>query len=261
MILHTLQWPYALSGLLVGALVGLTGVGGGSLMTPLLVLLFGINPATAVGTDLLFACATKSTGMALHAARGSVDWAIVRRLSAGSVPAAALTLYLLGGHRHVQHGQRDITTTTLGVALILTALGIVFRRQVVDRLAPLASALPDGRRTALTVALGAALGTLVSISSIGAGAVGATILLVLYPRLPLLQIVASDLAHAVPLTLVAGIGHWVYGSVDFAVLASLLVGSLPGIALTSLFAHRVPDEALRPLVAATLATIGFRLAG
>lgn len=257
-IFHAVQWSYAVSGLLVGGIVGLTGVGGGSLMTPLLVLLFGVNPATAVGTDLLFACVTKSTGMALHGFGGSVDWKIVGRLASGSVPATALTVYLVGGHGHGSHG--DIITTALGVALILTAVGIVFRRQIVERLAPMIEALDERARLVLTIALGAILGVFVSISSVGAGAIGVTVLLVLYPKLPTLKIVGSDIAHAVPLTLVAGAGHWLFGSVDFTILGSLLVGSIPGIALTSLLSHRVPDKVLRPLLATTLAIVGARLA-
>lgn len=257
-ILHFVQWSYAVSGLFVGALVGLTGVGGGSLMTPLLILLFGINPGTAVGTDLLFACLTKSVGMSMHALRGSVDWRIVLRLAAGSVPATALTIFLLGGHG--RHGHGDIITTTLGAALILTAVGIVFRAAIVRRLAPAMDALGERPRMLITVALGAILGVAVSISSVGAGAIGVTVLLVLYPRLPTVRIVGSDIAHAVPLTLVAGVGHWIYGSVNFGILASLLVGSIPGIAVTSLFAKKVPERVLRPLLATTLAVVGVRLA-
>ncbi len=257
-LLHSIQWPFALSGLLVGALVGLTGVGGGSLMTPLLVLLFGVNPATAVGTDLLFACLTKLTGMTLHASRGTVDWRIVRRLALGSVPATALTIVLVGRHGTASHGH--VITTALGVALMLTAIGIVFRGVIVAGVAPRLEALDDRTRVLLTAALGALLGVLVAISSVGAGAIGVTVLLVLYPRLPTVRIVGSDIGHAVPLTLVAGAGHWLYGSVDFALLGSLLVGSLPGIAATSLLASRVPEAVLRPVLAATLAVVGLRLA-
>ncbi len=259
-ILHAIEWPYAVSGLFVGVLVGLTGVGGGSLMTPLLVLLFGVNPATAVGTDLLFACVTKGVGVVLHGLRDSVDWLIVRRLAYGSVPATALTVYLVAGHKHAPPGHRDLITTALGMALILTAVGLVFRRRIIDRLAPLIENLGGRTRLVLTVALGAFLGVLVSITSVGAGAIGVTVLLVLYPRLPTLRIVGSDIAHAVPLTLVAGTGHWLYGSVDFQVLGSLLIGSIPGIALSSLLSSRVPDRVLRPLLAATLAVVGVRLA-
>ena len=259
-IFHAIAWPYAVSGLFVGVLVGLTGVGGGSLMTPLLVLLFGVNPTTAVGTDLLFACLTKSAGMALHSVRGNVDWRIVGRLATGSVPATALTVVLVSRRAHAASGHGDIVTTTLGIALILTAIGLVFRRQIVGRLAPFMENLGERTRLVLTVSLGGFVGVLVSLTSVGAGAIGVTVLLVLYPGLPTLRIVGSDIAHAVPLTLVAGAGHWFYGSVDFALLGSLLVGSIPGIAAGSLMASRVSDRVLRPLLATALAVVGVRLA-
>ena len=259
-ILQGVAWPYAVSGLLVGVLVGLTGVGGGSLMTPLLVLLFGVNPTTAVGTDLLFAAVTKGVGTALHGRRGSVDWRIVGRLALGSVPATALTVVLVNRHDHARHGHADVVTVALGLALILTSVGLVLRRQLVERLAPSMDTLGERTRTILTIALGAFLGVLVSITSVGAGAIGVTVLLVLYPRLTTLRIVGSDIAHAVPLTLVAGAGHWFYGSVDFTILGSLLVGSIPGIALGSTASGHVPDRILRPLLAATLAIVGVRLA-
>ena len=255
-LLNAVQWPYAFACLVVGSLVGLTGVGGGSLMTPLLVMLFGINPATAVGTDLLFACLTKLLGMTLHAKRGSVDWRIVGRLALGSVPATALAIVLVG-----RHGAAGRTiTTTLGIALMLTAVGIVFRGSIVATLAPRLEALGERGRLVLTVGLGAVLGILVAVSSVGAGAIGVTVLLVLYPRLPTVRIIGSDIGHAVPLALVAGAGHWLYGSVDLRLLGSLLIGSLPGIAATSLLAAKVPERVLRPVLATTLAVVGLRLA-
>ena len=259
-ILHLVSWPYAFSGLLVGALVGLTGVGGGSLMTPLLVLLFGVNPSTAVGTDLLFACVTKGTGVAMHGFRGSVDWRIVRRLAMGSVPATALTVFWVAGHRNAAHAHDQVIATVLGVALILTAVGLIFRRGIVERLAPAVEALGETSRFLLTVALGASLGVFVSISSVGAGAIGVTVLLVLYPKLPTLKIVGSDIAHAVPLTLIAGAGHWFFGSVDVVILLSLLFGSITGIIVSSVLADRVPETILRFLLATTLAVVGLRLA-
>ncbi len=258
-IFNAIAWPYAFSGLLVGSLVGLTGVGGGSLMTPLLVLLFGVNPATAVGTDLLFACVTKSTGVAMHGFRGSVDWRIVRRLATGSIPATAVTIYWVAGQGHAGRGA-GLIATTLGIALILTAVGLIFRRRIVERLAPAVENLGERSRAVLTVTLGALLGVFVSMSSVGAGAIGVTVLLVLYPRLPTLKIVGSDIAHAVPLTLVAGAGHWFFGSVDVAILLSLLVGSIPGIIVSSLLADRVPEAVLRFLLATILAVVGLRLA-
>ncbi|MEI9987919.1 MAG: sulfite exporter TauE/SafE family protein [Aliidongia sp.] len=218
---------YSLSGLAVGALVGMTGVGGGSLMTPLLVLLFGIHPATAVGTDLLYAAITKTGGTLVHGASRTVDWRITRRLAIGSVPAAIVTLTvanhfgLLG-----QHSGSALITTVLGVALILTAVALVFRTKLLALAARRVPDLDPSRAAALTVATGIVLGILVSLSSVGAGAIGMTALVFLYPKMSTARLVGSDLAHAVPLTLVAGLAHWLFGSVDW-VPACLLAGRLP----------------------------------
>jgi uncharacterized membrane protein YfcA len=250
-----------ISGFAVGAIVGITGVGGGSLMTPLLVLLFGVAPATAVGTDLLYAAITKSGGTFVHARRGNVDWRIVRLLALGSLPAAGLTLFLVshfapGG----LGGSARIITSSLGIALLLTAVALVFR----NRLQGWAQShdtgtLPSYRRTRLTVLTGATLGTLVSLSSVGAGALGVTALFFLYPRLAAIRVVGADLAHAVPLTLVAGLGHWWLGSVDWTLLGTLLLGSLPGIFIGSHFAHRIPERVLRPALAGMLVLVGVKL--
>jgi len=254
------QWPFVLSGLLVGGMVGLTGVGGGSLMTPLLVLLFGIHPATAVGTDLFYAGLTKIAGSTVHGANKSIDWKVVRRLASGSVPAALLTLFGLS-HLGFKSGQAgSAITLALGIALLLTAISLVFRPWLVNRMAPRFDALPDRAIGALTVALGVVLGVLVTISSVGAGAIGVTVLLMLYPRMPTLRIIASDVVHAVPLTLIAGAGHWAMGSVDWSMLTSLLAGSIPGVALASHFASKAPDKLLRGLLAGVLVLVGAKLA-
>lgn len=255
-----IEWSYSFSGFVVGVLVGLTGVGGGSLMTPILVLLFGVNPATAVGTDLLYAAVTKSGGVLVHGFNRTIEWPIVRRLALGSVPATALTLAVLAHIGIRGHAQHSLISTLLGIALVLTAAAILSRKLLLDRLAPVMEAMPERRRAALTVLLGLFLGVFVSISSVGAGAIGVTVLLTLYPRAPIVRVVGADIAHAVPLTLVAGLGHWWLGSIDWGVLGSLLVGSLPGIALASQFASRAPDKVLRPLMAAMLAIVGLRLA-
>lgn len=247
---------FSLSGFLVGLLVGQTGMGGGALMTPLLVLLFGVHPATAVGTDLLYASITKTVGTAVHGANHTVQWRIVGLLAGGSVPATALTLLVIARFDINGRAAASVISTTLGVVLLFTALALLHRRRIVTLLG---NRLERGgpRRTALlTVVTGAALGVLVTISSVGAGAIGVTALLLLYPRLPMAVIVGSDIAHAVPLTLVAGIGHWWLGSVDFAMLTSLLIGSVPGIALGSALAVRLPDTVLRPILAVTLAVLG-----
>jgi uncharacterized membrane protein YfcA len=246
----------ALSGFAVGVIVGLTGVGGGSLMTPLLVLLFGIHPATAVGTDLLHAAITKAGGTYVHAKHGRVEWRITFLLAAGSLPAAVLTIFCLHQFTHGIGGSK-IITTTLGVALLLTAAALALRTYLF-RLSK-AQSPKAARHPAYTVLTGAVLGVLVSVSSVGAGALGVTALFFLYPQLKASRIVGSDLAHAVPLTLVAGLGHWMFGSVDTALLLSLLVGSLPGIYLGSHFAGRVPDTMLRVFLAAILLLVGSRL--
>ncbi|HEY2179653.1 MAG TPA: sulfite exporter TauE/SafE family protein [Caulobacteraceae bacterium] len=257
--LHLIHPLYSLSGLVVGLLVGFTGVGGGSLMTPLLVLVFHIHPATAVGTDLLYAGATKSVGTVVHGASGTIEWGIVARLAAGSVPASAITLLMFSHFHAKMEAGHGVITSVLGAALILTAIAILFRRLIMKFFAEKVGDIEPGRRTWLTVLLGAILGVLVSVSSVGAGAIGVTVLLVLYPKLPAAKLVGSDIAHAVPLTLLGGFGHWLMGSVDFSLLISLMVGSVPGIIVGSLLASRAPDSVLRPILASTLALVGGRL--
>ncbi len=258
-ILHIINPLYTASGFAVGALVGFTGVGGGSLMTPLLVLLFGIHPATAVVTDLLYAGLTKISGSIVHGFNGAIDWKVTRRLALGSVPAAALTLWGLAHFGVDSKGASVAITTTLGFALILTAVTLFFRRRLLKAVARFFNKRNDEEIAALTTVLGAVLGVLVSISSVGAGAIGVTVLLMLYPKMPTVRIVGSDIAHAVPLTLIAGAGHWWIGSVDWPLLVSLLIGSIPGIAIGSHFASRVPERVLRPLLAGTLALVGGKL--
>jgi uncharacterized membrane protein YfcA len=252
-----MDFAYTLSGFAVGFIVGLTGVGGGSLMTPLLVLLFHVHPATAVGTDLLYASITKAGGSWAHARRGTVDWKIVGWLALGSVPAAVLTLLVLRNlgvdHKHFT----AVITTTLGVALILTALALLFKEKL-QKLAKLhdKDILHTKRLTIATVAVGIILGILVTVSSVGAGALGVVALFFLYPRVPTVRIVGTDIAHAVPLTAVAGIGHATMGTVDFTLLGSLLLGSLPGIYLGSMLANKIPERVLRPILALMLILIG-----
>ena len=254
---------YSISGLLVGLLVGLTGVGGGSLMTPLLVLLFGVPPAVAVGTDLLYAAATKSVGTAVHGFSGTVDWRLVRRLAAGSVPATAATMLvldLLGGTGHNAGGSASgLISFVLGLAVLLTAVLLLSRPWLLRAIGPRLGAGGPRNAAALTVLTGAVLGVLVSLSSVGAGALGTTVLFLLYPRISTARIIGSDIAHAVPLTLLAGIGHWWLGSVDWHLLLSLLTGSIPGIVIGSLIAVRVPDGVIRPALACVLLLVGSRL--
>jgi uncharacterized membrane protein YfcA len=253
-----MDFGYTLAGFVVGTVVGLTGVGGGSLMTPLLVLLFGVPPVTAVGTDLIYAAITKSAGAAVHGLKRSVEWRLTGLLAAGSLPAAALTLAALAHFDLGSQAAAQFVSGALGVALLLTAASLLFRRRLLDLARR--SAPADPRRTAaITVVTGAALGVLVSVSSVGAGALGVAALVLLYPRLPTLRIVGSDIAHAVPLALVAGSGHWLLGNVDWTLLGGLLLGSIPGITLGSLAAARIPERALSPLLASLLAAIGGKL--
>ena len=249
---------YTVSGFAVGALVGLTGVGGGSLMTPVLVLLFGIHPATAVGTDLLYAACTKSAGVLVHARRRTVDWPVTRRPACGSLPAAALTLLLHQLHVHSTAVSRVITPV-LGVAILLTVLLLLSQERLLAVLGPHSAELSPRRARGLTVAVGAVLGVLVTLTSVGAGALGVSALTLLHPRLSPVRIVGSDIAHAIPLTLLAGAGYWYLGAVDWGLLGSLLSGSVPGVAIGSLLATRVPVPVVRGMLAATLAVVAGKL--
>lgn len=250
---------YVLSGFFVGLLVGQTGVGGGSLMTPLLVLLFGMHPSTAVGTDLLYAAASKSVGTLVHGANRTVDWRVVSRLATGSVPATIVTLLALARINVMSAETGKVISVVLGIALLLTAMALFLRRWFIPAVAPSVARISPGGRLVLTILCGAVLGVLVSVSSVGAGAIGVTALVLLYPELPLPRIVGSDIAHAVPLTLIAGIGHWWLGTVDWGLLGALLTGSIPGIVLGSYLASRVPEFVLRPLLATVLCVVGGRL--
>jgi uncharacterized membrane protein YfcA len=251
---------YSISGFAVGFLVGMTGVGGGSLMTPLLILLFGIHPATAVGTDLLYAAATKTGGSLVHGWARSIHWPVVARLACGSLPASILTLSVLWQLNLNGDVARSLINLVLCGALFLTAVALIFRNAIMNRYRRRFDRLSPASISLLTVLVGAVLGVIVSISSVGAGAVGVTALLLLYPRLPMARIIGSDIAHAVPLTLVAGTGHWIAGAVDWHLMGSLLVGSLPGIMIGSYSAIRVPETALRLVLATTLIVVATKLA-
>jgi uncharacterized protein len=258
-LLATIHPLFVLSGFVVGFLVGMTGVGGGSLMTPLLILLFHVHPVTAVGTDLIYASVTKTGGSVVHGFNKTIDWRIVRRLALGSIPASLLTLGTLWLLKIDQAAYSAIVTKVLGVALLCTAAALLFRRRLLATYAQRVGVLTEQQTRSFTITTGVTLGVLVTISSVGAGALGVTALLLLYPELPVVKIAGSDIAHAVPLTLVAGMGHLVTGGIDTGVLVSLLCGSLPGIMLASLFAPRLPDRALRMVLAATLTLVAARL--
>jgi hypothetical protein len=256
---HAIEPLFVLSGFLVGMLVGLTGVGGGALMTPLLILLFGVHPASAVGTDLLYAAVTKTGGTIVHGLNHTVDWRVAGRLALGSIPTTALTLIALQYFSPKSHSS-PLISVVLGIALILTAMSLLLRKQVLGLAARRIGTMAPRNTFIFTVATGAVLGVLVSLSSVGAGALGITALVFLYPNLPTARIVGSDIAHAVPLTLVAGGGHWLMGTVDFGMLGWLVLGSLPGIVVGSQLSSRVPDTVLRTILAITLLIVGGKLA-
>jgi uncharacterized protein len=258
------DFAFIFAGFLVGLIVGLTGVGGGSLMTPILIFGFGVKPYLAIGTDLLFAAFTKLGGTINLARSKTVDWRIVGLLCAGSIPAALTSIYVLHSVGTTDPAVQKLMTTTLGFALLLTALATLYKA-IKGKTTPrnlsvvqLAQATQP-RHWALPVLFGALIGAMVSITSVGAGAIGVTVLMLLYPALPLPRIVAADLAYAVPLTLVAGLGHASIGSVDWALLAKLLAGSLPGIWLGTQFSSKVPERALRSLLSFLLAYAGMKL--
>ncbi|MGA9666236.1 MAG: sulfite exporter TauE/SafE family protein [Gallionella sp.] len=252
---------YTLSGLLVGLIVGITGAGGGSLMTPLLVLLFGVSPVTAVGTDLLYASLTKTLGGWVHGRQGTVDWKVVGLLSLGSLPAAVVTIALLKYLALDEKTLRDLVSGVLSAALLLTASALLLKsriRKFAQRRD--GTVLHHRHLPAATIITGIIVGTLVTISSVGAGVLGTVALLFLYPRMQAAKVVGTDIVHAVPLTAVAGMGHLALGTVDLALLGSLLLGSLPGIYIGSHLSGRVPETVLRPVLAAMLLIVGARIA-
>lgn len=251
---------YVLSGFAVGILVGLTGVGGGSLMTPLLTLLFGINPTVAVGTDLAFAAITKSAGTVVHRVKKNVHWDIVKRLCIGALPAAVLATIALKYFGALDQHIGQIIRYAIAFSVILTVIAIIFR----GRMQAWMNAHPDkqlhGRvQVIATIIAGACIGALVTVSSIGAGAIGATILVLLYPNLKPAEIAGTDIAYAVPLTAIAAVGHWWLGSIHWELLAMLLIGSVPGITIGSLLARSVPETFLRGLLATALTGVAAKL--
>jgi uncharacterized membrane protein YfcA len=249
---------YVLSGILVGGLVGMTGVGGGALMTPILVLLFGIHPATAVGTDLIYASITKASGSVVHGYNRTVDWNVVARLALGSIPATALTIAALY-FMDVDNKQTQLLITrVLGFALLFTAISLLIRKPLMRWYADNVPEMRPELVRRLTILTGAVLGVLVSLSSVGAGAIGVTALVFLYPKMEARRIVGSDIAHAVPLTLIAGLGHSALGLINWHVLGSLLVGSIPAIVVMSIVSARASDTAVRVTLAIVLIAVCVR---
>jgi uncharacterized membrane protein YfcA len=239
----------------------MTGMGGGSLMSPLLILLFGIHPATAVGTDLLYAASTKTVGTVVHAAARTVDWALVGLLAIGSVPVTIATLAVLSQFDLQGATAQHIITNTLGAVLTITAAFLILGRKVRERYGHRLDALERRKARLLTVFLGAVMGVLVPTTSLGAGAIGVTVLLALHPKMPVGRVVGSDIAHAVPLTLLAGAGHWYLGSINWELLSTLLIGSVPGIIIGSYLATKARDAVVRVVLASVLVIVGVRLLG
>jgi uncharacterized membrane protein YfcA len=266
--MHDLAFVFA--GFFVGLVVGLTGVGGGSLMTPILIFFFGVKPYLAVGTDLLFAAFTKAGGTLSLMRQRLVPWRVVCQLCAGSIPAALVTLYVLHTIGPASPQVQSLMTHTLGIALLLTAAAMLYKALRARQPGLAQSLAAQGHRAdpgaamrarhwSLPVLFGAIIGTLVTLTSVGAGAIGVSVLLILFPLLPLPRIVAADIAYAVPLTLVAGLGHASLGSVDWALLGKLLAGSLPGIWLGSRLIHKAPERVVRSMLSALLAYAGLKL--
>ena len=248
-----MDWIAVISGFAVGAIVGVTGVGGGSLMTPLLIGVFKLNPAVAIGTDLWFAAVTKTAGSLSHHQAGHVQWRITALLLAGSIPASLATVALMH-YTGITKGWASALTFSLGIALLLTAVTVAYKQVWHAVGLRLERWLPENRRAPLTVLCGLILGVLVSLSSIGA-----TLIMLMYPRLPSHRIVGTDIAHAVPLTLVAGIGHATLGHVDWTLLGSLLIGSIPGIWIGAQLTRKMPEKIVRALLCLALVTAGLKV--
>ncbi|MBU6950538.1 MULTISPECIES: sulfite exporter TauE/SafE family protein [unclassified Hahella] len=249
---------YIVAGAGVGFLVGLTGVGGGSLMTPLLIL-FGFPAHTAIGTDLLYAAITKSGGVVTHARSGTVNWKLAATLGAGSIPASIITTQVLAHYFPHPEAYKHLLTTSLGLMLIVTAAVLLFKDRLL-RASSGATVMSDERRAGVTVFMGVILGVFVTLSSVGAGAIGTALLMLLYPALSSSRVVGTDLAHAVPLTFIAGLGHMQLGNIDYYLLGSLLIGSLPAIHFGTALAKRMPSAVLRPALASMLLIIGVKYA-
>jgi uncharacterized protein len=254
---------YVLCGGCVGLLIGLTGVGGGSLMTPLLVLGFGQPPAVAVGTDLVFSATTKLAATTASGFGRRVDWRIVGRLALGSVPACAAVLSWLWTLDRTPVVLDAVVSRCLAVVLATAALGLLLQpwlRRIGLSLTAAWLERAQRHKVAVTVIAGAVLGAGVGLTSVGAGALGVVALLALYPlRLSAERLVATDIAHALPITAMAGAGHALLGHTDLRALACLLIGSIPGILLASRLTIRLPVAFTRTLIAVMLAVVAERL--
>lgn len=257
-----MEFYFVLSGLLVGFIIGLSGVGGGSLMTPLLIMGFGLPPAVAVGTDLLYAGITKASATLFRGRLGSINIKVALILGLGSVPAAILTSIFFISPAIMNNDVGVFITRTLGAMLCVTSIALIFRKRLQTLSKTMFRSEGKAQYSRITIAtfiLGGVLGVLVTLTSVGAGAIGLTALLVLYPHLPANHLAGTDIMHAVPLTLVAGLSHAVVGSVDFQLLITLLLGSIPGVILGSSVAHKMPETLLQWIIGAILFSVGLSL--
>jgi len=251
-----LQSLYPLVGLIIGLIVGLTGVGGGSLMTPTLVFLFRIPVGIAVGTDLIFASVTKIFGVAAHSARGNVNWRIVMRLGAGSLPASIATIFVMGQLKAHGRPLDQYILPVLGVSLVATAAAVMLRKHILTAGGKFFE-LSEQTSNRYATLVGFVLGVMVTLTSVGAGAIGVAALMLLYPKIRGAEIVGTDLAHAIPLVTVAGLGHLQLGNIDYRLLAGLLLGSIPGIYIGSTVSSRLPEVTMRRILAGTLLVLGI----
>ena len=252
---------YALGGAFTGFFVGLTGVGGGALMTPILLVFFDVSPSTAIATDLWFATITKMVGARVHHTKGNVDWQVAKRLWFGSLPMTLLIVVTVS--QEAQVAKVDWLTKAIGVVVLITAIGLL--------VAPKLLAYAKGRdinpperfkaiQPALTVISGGVLGLCVALTSVGAGALGSFILIYLYPlRMTPHRLVATDIVHAIPLAMAAGLGYFFEGVVDWWLLVNLLVGSIPAVCLGSFLAGRMPGPGIQIALATVLIYASMRI--
>lgn len=256
-----MELAYSFAGLVVGFIVGLTGIGGGALMTPILIVVFGIPPIIAVSTDLLYAAITKCGGMISYARKKLVEWKIVAMLLAGSIPGSLITISYLQGLEHLEEIEH-LMNLTLGVSLVLTSVAVFLRNKIRNQAMKwqhtVAATHARRLRPIVTILMGIILGGLVTLSSVGAGALGTALLILLYPRMTMPSIVGTDLVHAVVLTAIAGAGHYQMGSVDLDLLVYLLIGSLPGVFIGSHIGTRLSPKVMQPIMGSILLAIGLR---
>ncbi len=258
-------FEFILAGMLVGFCVGITGVGGGSLMTPILIGLFRIEPHIAIGTDLLYAAISKFCGSMVHAKKLNIVWPIVLWLAVGSIPASFGTAWVLEHYLSQSTHYKAVLTMVLGFMLTLTGVSIIFRTRIekfFNKFRNKENTQTENEQLAVQnkrtyiVIMGIILGVFVSLSSVGAGAFGIMALVIMFPNLPMIRIIGSDVVHAVLLTLVAGLGHMSAGNVDFMLLMWLLVGSIPAIIIGTLISSRMPERLIRKILGITLFALG-----